>query len=125
MGYVVSGFCHSSIATARLHFADIVTTQPGPFYPWAAGSAAPFLIRVSQTGASPESGVSVTPILFSSEITISFPICATEFHDTHMPWVVQGGGSSYDPDFLEANGVALASACLVLFWLGRIAGRQR
>lgn len=123
MGYIVAGYCHSDLTQARLHFADIVVSygrdvggQPGNFA----------TILNPNAGSLSTGQVSVTSSVNISSPTVhailTLPLCDTAFHDGPMPW---GVSSAESPDFLEAHGLELVSVALIVFWLGRIAGRQK
>lgn len=127
MGYIVNGYCHSDIAQARLHLAD-VSQLGGVWKPLGVdASANRFYMRYDTPAGSPSSGTGLVRIALgnstgSPEFALTFPVCDSSLHDQFMPWA---GAPSAGQDWLEANGVGILGIALIVFWIARIAGKQK
>lgn len=88
MGYIVDGYCHSTLTEAELHLRDLAASGQGHFFD-SAGEA----VVYETPGTTPQAGQATLRFEdynMNTDTPVPLPACDSSFHDGPMPWTEAG-----------------------------------
>jgi len=117
MGYLVDGYCHETIAEARVHFNDVLFTPNSNGF--AQASVLNFYVPANPSGGSPGAGqvrYRLDHKNTATDYNLDLPTCDSSYEGGPMPWGVvssQVSGIWDGPYSLEFVGALIAAAWAV------------